>query len=110
MDIKEIAEELGLEEDEFMELIDLFIETSAKDIDRLESAIMNEDPEGIVIAAHSLKGASANLGLMDFSETAKTIEFKGRNNNFNKLDDEVALLKTKLQQIAAEPAEISFGS
>jgi HPt (histidine-containing phosphotransfer) domain-containing protein len=65
---------LGLEEDEYLELVELFIETSKSDLKHLQSAINNKNIEMIAGIAHSLKGAAMNLGLDDFLELATTIE------------------------------------
>ena len=74
MNIKESAENLGLEEDEYLELVELFIETSKSDLKNLQSAINNKNIEMIAGIAHSLKGAAMNLGLDSFLELAKSIE------------------------------------
>jgi HPt (histidine-containing phosphotransfer) domain-containing protein len=74
MNVEELAENLGLEEEEFLELIDLFIETSMSDLKDLQSAIESGKAENAVKAAHSIKGAAANLGLSEISEVAKKIE------------------------------------
>ena len=66
MNFRKTFEKLGLEEDEYIELIELFIETSTSDIDKLQSAIVGGDTEKISRLAHSLKGASVNLGLEEF--------------------------------------------
>jgi HPt (histidine-containing phosphotransfer) domain-containing protein len=69
-----MSEKLGLEEDEYLELVELFIETSKSDLKNLQSAINNKNIEMIAGIAHSLKGAAMNLGLDYFLELAKSIE------------------------------------
>lgn len=74
MNFKKMSEKLGLEEDEYLELVELFIETSKSDLKNLQSAINNKNIEMIAGIAHSLKGAAMNLGLDYFLELAKSIE------------------------------------
>lgn len=74
MNFKKMSEKLGLEEDEYLELVELFIETSKSDLKNLQSAINNKNIEMIAGIAHSLKGAAMNLGLDYFIELAKSIE------------------------------------
>lgn len=74
MNFKKMSEKLGLEEDEYLELVELFIETSKSDLKNLQSAINNKNIEMIAGIAHSLKGAAMNLGLDYFLKLAKSIE------------------------------------
>ena len=74
MDFKAMGANLGLDEDEFRELIDLFMETGQSDYDSLKSALAGGDAEAAAGFAHTLAGASGNLGLMDLHAAAKSIE------------------------------------
>ncbi|MEA3386660.1 MAG: Hpt domain-containing protein [Thermodesulfobacteriota bacterium] len=100
MNFKESAENLGLEEDEYLELIDLFVEVGETDLDKLQSGIDDENAEEVAKAAHSLKGASGNLGLMEFSRIAKEIEEKGQNNQLEGTDEATQALRERLKAIA----------
>jgi HPt (histidine-containing phosphotransfer) domain-containing protein len=81
MDFRELAENLELEENEFLELVGLFVKTGYSDLNKLQSAIEDGDTEEVARLAHSIKGASANLGLTDIFELAKRIEMKARDND-----------------------------
>ena len=63
-----------MEEEEYMELIELFIETGRSDLKKLQSTIKMANAEKAADIAHSLKGAAVNLGLTEFIEIAKAIE------------------------------------
>ena len=98
MNFKELGENLGLEEDEYMELVELLIDTGKVDLQKLKTAIEQGDSDEAGNAAHSLKGASGNLGIMDIYETAGQCEEAARNHQMKdlpplaqKIDD---LLKT----------------
>lgn len=100
MNFKELAENLGLEEDEYLELIDLLVEVGTTDLDKLQSAIDDGNAEDAARAAHSLKGASDNLGLMEFSQIAKEIEEKGRSGQLEGTAEATQALRGQLKAIA----------
>jgi len=78
MNVKELAENLGLEKDEFLDLVELFVETSASNLTDLAKAIETGDAEEVVKYSHSLKGAAGNLGFQDIYKSAKLIEMNAR--------------------------------
>ena len=78
MDLKEIAQSLDLEEDEYRDLVKLFIETTESNLKELENYIAAEDAEGAFRIAHKIKGAAFNLELNDIARLAKEIETRGK--------------------------------
>ena len=100
MNIRELAENLGLEEDEYLEILELFLDTGMIDIDKLRSAIEEGNAEEAAQAAHSLKGASGNLGLMDIYNVALKSEEEARNNSLDGLAESVQTLKEQLNSLA----------
>ena len=74
MDFKAMGANLGLDEDEFRELVELFMETGQSDYDNLQAALTSGNAEGAAQYAHTLAGASGNLGLMDLHTVAKEVE------------------------------------
>jgi HPt (histidine-containing phosphotransfer) domain-containing protein len=87
MEAKKLAENLGLEEEEFTELFSLYKETTSSDLKELKFAISVGDAEKAHEKAHSLKGASGNLGLNELYETAKAIDDRARANSFDGLEN-----------------------
>jgi HPt (histidine-containing phosphotransfer) domain-containing protein len=73
-----MAEELTLDLDDFLPLIRLFLEVSAEDLDRLDAAYRLLDLPAAAAAAHSIKGAAANLGFSELAATAAAIEQQAR--------------------------------
>ena len=100
MNIKELAENLGLEEDEYLELVELFIDTGMADVEKLHSAIEEGNAEAAAQAAHSLKGASGNLGLTDIYDVALKSEEAARNNSLDGLAESVQTIREKLNSLA----------
>lgn len=101
MNFKELAKNLGLKENEYMELIDLFIEVGMLDLEKLQAAIDEGNSEEAADAAHSVKGASGNLGIMDFYELSAKIEMDAREGNLQGLAENVQALSQSLNEIAA---------
>jgi HPt (histidine-containing phosphotransfer) domain-containing protein len=99
MDFKELAENVGVEEEEYLELIELFIETGMSDLNTLSSAIKEKNAEKAANAAHSLKGAASNLGLMELCEAAKKIEEGTLNDRLEETAEDTQTLKEKLDII-----------
>ncbi len=99
MNFKELAENLGLEKDVLQEIVELFLETSASDLHKLRLAIDQEDTQQVVEAAHSIKGASGNLGFMAVSEVAKEVEMKAREKNLYGANEAVVNIKEELDRI-----------
>ena len=96
MNFNKMSKILGLEEDEYLELVELFIETSKSDLKNLQSAINNKNMEMIAGIAHSLKGAAMNLGLDDFIELAKTIEKTSRDGELEETAKTAEIFQEKL--------------
>jgi HPt (histidine-containing phosphotransfer) domain-containing protein len=105
MNFKELAGNIGMEEEEYLEIVELFVETGTSDLDKLQSAIEKGAKEEAANVAHSLKGASGNLGFTDFYEAAKLIEQKARSDSLDEIVEDVKLLKEKLNVIAKASAK-----
>lgn len=101
MNIKELAENLGLEEDEYLELLELFIDTGTADFQKIESGLASGDADQVMRSAHTIKGAAGNLGLMEVSDAAKIIEENASNNHLEGLDQAVSALRTHFESITA---------
>ena len=102
MDITGLSERLGLDEDEFLELVELFLEIGATDLGQLEMAVQKEDIEEVVKSSHSIKGASGNLGFTEIYEVAKGVEFNARQNNLDGANEAVGIIKKHLDRIAED--------
>jgi HPt (histidine-containing phosphotransfer) domain-containing protein len=99
MNLKELSENSELEEDEFLELVCLFVETGSSDLKELQSAIADKDAQKVARAAHSIKGAAVTLGLAEAFELAKKIEMNTRANDLEGADRAVRTLKEELDRM-----------
>ena len=74
MDFKRLSKNLRLDEKEYIDLVNIFIDTSAEDLAALQSAVLQGDTLKALEIAHSMKGAALNMGLEEFTEIALAIE------------------------------------
>jgi len=102
MNLKKQAQSLGLEEDEFLEMIDLFIESGGADLKKLETAVSNSDAKSGYAASHSLKGSSGSLGLMKIYEKVVQIDDKLRVGNLDNVIEMVADARAEYDRLLAE--------
>ncbi len=96
MKFSALAENLGLTEDEFLELVDLFLDTSASDLRRLQSAIDEGDIQKVFEVTHSMKEACGNMGFMKAHEVAKRIEEEAREMSAEQIGEAVQAFKEEL--------------
>ena len=101
MNFKELGENLGLEEDEYRELVELFVNTGTADYEKIQSGLASSDADQVMRSAHTIKGAAGNLGLIDVSDVAKIIEENAIGNHLDGLDQVVRQLKTHFEAIDA---------
>lgn len=99
MNVKELSENLGLEEEEFLDLVGLFLETSASNLTDLAKALEIGEAEKVVKASHSLKGAAGNLGFQEIYECAKLIEMNARQGILEGSKEVVKSIREKLKLI-----------
>jgi len=99
MDIEALAQMYGLEIEEALEIVSVFIEATRSDLDKIQTAAADRDGETAADAAHSLKGAAGNLGLTEISEAAKALETEFKQNRFSGTEEQLNFLTRQLKQI-----------
>ncbi len=102
MNFDDLAKNVEMEKQEFLEMIELFLETSTTDLTSLHSALAKEEGLKAVRAAHSIKGAAANLGLTEIYELAKKIETEALANPVSRTSERILMLREKLGQMTEE--------
>jgi len=78
MNLGDMAKSMGFEEDEFCEMLELFVEATIADLEKLKFAIDQSMPELVVEASHSIKGAAGSFGFDEISKAAGKIEMQAR--------------------------------
>jgi len=100
MDISGTAAELEIDEEEYRSLLRLFTRTAANELVQIELAIRSADCVEVAHIAHSLKGASASLGLTEFFAIAESLDAAARTRVLSGADASIALLKREIDQIS----------
>jgi len=100
MDVESAARNLGIGRDELLEVLEIFLEASAADLETLTEAVAAEDRPRAGAAAHSLKGAALNLGLTEVADLARTLEMAAKNDALTGAEGRLKDLREKLQDLA----------
>lgn len=92
-------------EDEFSDLLIIYIDDSEARFPKLRSALATGDASTLRELAHSFKGASSNISAVHLSELCYTLERAARDNDLqgladviNRIEREFVLVKQFLQQ------------
>lgn len=97
--LKHMAENVGLEEDDYLPLLELFIETSTSYLRELKAAVHNGDSKSVYETTHTIRGAAENLGIQEMSVIAKAIEIKARRNILEGADEAAECLIQELSYL-----------
>lgn len=101
MNLKELGDKIGLDEDEYRELVELFLETGMADYEALKIAFDAGDADQVARRAHTINGAAGNLGMMNLHETAKRIERATLEGRLATVSGDVDSLKRGFGEMAA---------
>ncbi len=101
MNFNEMAENIGLDEQDFREMAELFVSVGVTDLARLRDACASRDCQGVLMSAHSLKGASANLGFTEIYEIAKRLEAEARVQKLEGAGEAIVEIERRLDSITA---------
>ena len=107
MDLKGLAADIGLDEEEMLELVELFFETSTSDLERLKKALDQNDAKTVAEAAHSIKGAAGNMRFEEIYEQTRQIEKNANEEILGGLMANVASIDQELQKISTFIARIT---
>ncbi len=99
MDFKHLASKIGIDEEDFMELVELFISTTLSDLDKIKQGVSNNCPEDAAAASHSIKGAAGNMGFDLIFELAKKMEFQAKAGSLENFDAYIIDLEKQVRDL-----------
>jgi HPt (histidine-containing phosphotransfer) domain-containing protein len=99
MDVKALSDNIGIDEETYLEILGMFYERTVEDMEGIRLALEEGKPDAAVRGAHSIKGAAANLGIEDISELAKEIEMKARGSMLNEIPVLLIPLRKKVRLV-----------
>lgn len=106
MDVKQVATQLGLEEDDIYDVLALFVQTAPSDLMKMTSGFNRKDAVPVGEAAHSLKGSAGTLGFMDISNHAQQIMKLSREKNMIDLSLAVPPFLNQMKALLLELKEV----
>ena len=109
MNVTELSGRLGLERQEFIELVGLFLEASASDLIGLQRAVESGIAQQAIGPAHSIKGAANNLAFEEIYKIAEKVEAKAQNNVLDGAKEAIQSIREKLSLIENVMAEEMAG-
>jgi two-component system, sensor histidine kinase and response regulator len=92
----EALNRIGGDEELLQELCQIFLDESPKLLQKLRQAVTDGDSDGVMRAAHSLKGESSYLGASATSQAARQLEEMGRSKDLSRAGDTVAVLEREV--------------
>jgi HPt (histidine-containing phosphotransfer) domain-containing protein len=101
MNLKELGESLGLDEDEYSEMIDLFFESGGADLKKIETAVAAGNAGQGYAASHSLKGSAGSLGLMAIYDKTTIVDDKLRRGDLDGVAEMVTSLRKEYDLLVA---------
>ncbi len=95
----EISDLMG---DVLGEFIGTYLDNSPRLLEKLDTALLQGDLQGVFHNAHQLKGGSGSIGAMQVFQLAKEIEKQARMDSAEKLEQQVNELRQAFERVAAE--------
>jgi HPt (histidine-containing phosphotransfer) domain-containing protein len=101
-DRTEALDRIGGDEELLRDLCRIFLEESPKLLARLQQAVEANDCDGLMRAAHSLKGECSYLGAGGASQAARQLEEMGRNQDLSGAGNMLAVLEREVAGLHLE--------
>jgi PAS domain S-box-containing protein len=98
---------IGGDEELLRDLCHIFLEESPKLMLKLQQAVAAGDADGVMRAAHSLKGETSYLGANRTSRAARELEEMGRDQNLSQASDTLATLEREVASLHRELADLT---
>ncbi len=101
-----LLERLGGDEEFLTEMVVLFLKETPEQIKSIATAIENQDSNETRKTAHTLKGASANIGAVELASVAKELEFSAKDDNISSASEIFSALVRKYHRLEEIMREI----
>ncbi len=90
---------IGGNEDVCQEIIGIFLQDVPRQIESLENTINKKDPALVDRQAHTLKGASGNVGAVSLQDAAMQLELAGKNNDLSRATEMLNTIKQEFEKV-----------
>ncbi len=99
MDFNDLASRLGIDEEDFKELVELFVTTSFSDIEKIRKGVLKNKPADAAAASHSIKGAAGNLGFDEIFSLARDMEMQAKSGSLENFEDYLSDLESRVNAL-----------
>lgn len=99
IDTEQLAELKEVLEDEFSVLIDTYLTDAKLRLTLIRNGIATQDYEAVRLAAHSLKGASANLGALALAELCEKLEHDCKMGEYSRFSELIEKIYTEFSLV-----------
>lgn len=86
INITQMAARLGLDPEQYRELIELFIENTGTELSQIRKALRENDLNQVSNLVHSFRGAAANLGLYEIAAKGEALGYAIRNKRYLEIE------------------------
>jgi len=90
---------IGGDEELLRDLCQIFLEESPKLLQKLQQAVAAGDTDGVMRAAHSLKGEASYLGADGTSQAARQLEDMGHHKDLSRASNTLAVLEREVASL-----------
>jgi HPt (histidine-containing phosphotransfer) domain-containing protein len=87
------------DEDLLFESIDIFLDSAAERLVKLEAGVVSKDAQAVMEEGHTLKGIVSYFTKEDCFEAAKKLEVMGRNKELDGVEEAFSDFKAKLAEL-----------
>ncbi len=101
VDVNEFLERVQNDKDLLLELLDIFSEDFREKRRQMETAVKQNDCDGIKRLTHALKGSSGNISAKPLRDTFLKLEDMGRNKNLSGAENILADMDKKFEELTA---------
>ena len=98
--ISNLAQSLGLEIQDYRSLVELVLQTTADDLQKLDSAITERDTSLVSQTAHHIKGAAVNLELQAIAADARKVERCAEQSDFSGASQAVRNIRAEMESVS----------
>jgi two-component system sensor histidine kinase/response regulator len=95
----EALDRIGGDEELLRDLCQIFLEESPNLLQKLRQALEAGDSDGVMRAAHSLKGEAGYLGARGTSQAARQLEEMGQKKDLSRAGDTLAVLEREVASL-----------
>lgn len=99
LDTEQLAELKEVLEDEFDVLINTYLTDAQLRLQLIEQGVAAQNYEQVRLAAHSLKGASANIGALILTQLCEQLEHDCKVGQYKNLTEQLDILRGEFSNI-----------